>query len=53
MFLLWGVRGQRIIVDPRSQLVIVNAAVHQQAIDLRALEEMWAVSWAFVKRFGG
>jgi CubicO group peptidase (beta-lactamase class C family) len=53
MFLLWGVRGQRIIVDPRSKLVIVNTAVHQQAIDLRALEEMWAVWWAFVKRFGG
>jgi CubicO group peptidase (beta-lactamase class C family) len=53
MFLLWGVRGQRIIVDPRSKLIIVNSAVHQQAIDLRALEEMWAVWWAFVKRFGG
>ena len=53
MFLLWGVRGQRIIVDPRSTLVIVNTAVHQQAIDLRALEEMWSFWWAFVKRFGG
>jgi CubicO group peptidase (beta-lactamase class C family) len=53
MFLLWGIRGQRIIVDPRSRLVIVNTAVHQQAIDLRALEEMWSFWWAFVKRFGG
>ena len=53
MFLLWGIRGQRIIVDPRSRLVIVNTAVHQQATDLRALEEMWSFWWAFVKRFGG
>ena len=52
MFLLWGVRGQRLIVDPRSELVIVNTAVHEQAFDLRALEEMWSVWWAFVKRFG-
>jgi CubicO group peptidase (beta-lactamase class C family) len=26
---------------------------YQQPIDLRALKEMWAVWWAFVKRFGG
>ena len=53
MFILWGVRGQRIFVDPRSKLVMVNTSVHEQPMDIPALEEMWAVWWAFVKRFGG
>ena len=53
MFILWGVRGQRIFVDPRSKLVIVNTSVHEQPMDIPELEEMWAVWWAFVKRFGG
>jgi len=52
MFLLWGVRGQRIMVDPRSKLIMVNTSVHEQPMDIPALEEMWAVWWAFVKRFG-
>jgi hypothetical protein len=40
MFLLWGVRGQRIIVDPQSKLVMVNTAVHKRALDIPPLREM-------------
>jgi len=34
MFMLWGVRGQRIFVDPRSKLVMVNTSVHEQPMDI-------------------
>ena len=33
MFLFSGIRGQRIYVDPRSKLVMVNTAVHKRPID--------------------
>lgn len=42
MFLLGGVRGQRIIVDPQSKRVMVNTAVHTLPVDLRPLREMGA-----------
>jgi CubicO group peptidase (beta-lactamase class C family) len=53
MFLLWGVRGQRIIVDPQSKLVMVNTAVHRQAIDVGPLREMGAFWRALVEQLGG
>jgi CubicO group peptidase (beta-lactamase class C family) len=53
MFLLWGVRGQRIIVDPQSKLVMVNTAVHKQPIDLPPLREMGALWSALVRQLGG
>ena len=36
MFLFWGVRGQRIYVDPQSKLVMVNTAVHRLSVDVAA-----------------
>jgi CubicO group peptidase (beta-lactamase class C family) len=32
-FMLWGAHGQRIYVDPRSKLVMVNTAVHKLGFD--------------------
>jgi CubicO group peptidase (beta-lactamase class C family) len=52
-FLLWGVRGQRIIVDPQSKLVMVNTAVHKQAVDPGPLREMVALWSALVRQLGG
>ena len=53
MFLLWGVRGQRIIVDPESKLVMVNTAVHRLAVDPIPLREMGALFLALVRELGG
>ncbi len=53
MFLLWGVRGQRIYVDPRSKLVMVNTAVHKLSVDLAALRETDALWTALVSQLGG
>ena len=47
LFLLWGVRGQRIYVDPRSRLVMVHTAVHSESVDTDALREADAL-WAGV-----
>jgi CubicO group peptidase (beta-lactamase class C family) len=52
MFLLWGVRGQRIIVDPASKLVMVNTAVHKRAVDVGPLREMEALWSAVVRQLG-
>ena len=49
MFLLWGVRGQRIFVDPEKGLVIVNTAVHTLPFDLPPLEEMAELWFAVVR----
>ena len=49
----WGVRGQRIIVDPQSKLVMVNTAVHRQAVDVGPLREMGALWRALVEQLGG
>jgi len=43
-FSLWGVRGQRIFVDPWSKLVMVKTAVHAQPSDPRPTlegEALW------------
>ena len=52
MFLFWGVRGQRIYVDPQSKLVMVNTAVHKQSVDVSALREMDALWTALVRQLG-
>jgi hypothetical protein len=52
MFMLWGAQGQRIYVDPRSQLVMVNTAV-QDAYDPPALQEMNVLWSAVVRHLGG
>jgi CubicO group peptidase (beta-lactamase class C family) len=51
-FMLWGAQGQRIYVDPRSKLVMVNTAV-QDGFDPPALQEMGALWSALVRQFGG
>jgi CubicO group peptidase (beta-lactamase class C family) len=53
MFMLWGVRGQRIYVDPQSRLVMVNTAVHKQSVDGAALREMDVFWAAVVSQLGG
>jgi CubicO group peptidase (beta-lactamase class C family) len=53
MFILWGVRGQRIFVDPDNKLVMVNTAVHKLPIDLPPLEEGAALWFALVRQLGG
>jgi CubicO group peptidase (beta-lactamase class C family) len=52
MFMLWGAQGQRIYVDPRSKLVMVNTAV-QEVFDPPALQEMNALWSALVRQLGG
>jgi len=51
MFLLWGVRGQRIFVHPEYKLVMVNTSVQKTSHDLPALEEMAALWFAAVRWF--
>jgi hypothetical protein len=53
MFMFWGVRGQRIYVDPQSKLVMVNTAVHKLSVDVAALREMDALWSALVRQLGG
>jgi CubicO group peptidase (beta-lactamase class C family) len=52
MFLLWGVHGQRIIVDLQSELVMVNTAIHKRAVDPGPLREMGGLWWALVRQLG-
>jgi CubicO group peptidase (beta-lactamase class C family) len=52
MFMFWGIRGQRIFVDPRSRLVMVNTAVHKLPVDLAPLQEMGALWSALVRQLG-
>jgi CubicO group peptidase (beta-lactamase class C family) len=52
MFLFAGIRGQRIYVDPKSKLVMVNTAVHKQPIDLPPLRETGALWTAVVSQLG-
>ena len=51
MFMLWGAHGQRIYVDPRSKLIMVNTAVHE-GVDRPALQEMNALWAALVRQLG-
>ena len=53
MFMFWGVRGQRIYVDPRSKLVMVNTSVHPKSVDGTALQEMHTLWLALVRELGG
>jgi CubicO group peptidase (beta-lactamase class C family) len=52
MFVFWGVRGQRIYVDPQSKLVMVNTAVHKQSVDLAAIRRMDALWSSLVRQLG-
>jgi CubicO group peptidase (beta-lactamase class C family) len=52
MFMLWGAQGQRIYVDPRSKLVMVNTAVQEGYAPL-ALQETGALWSALVRQLGG
>jgi CubicO group peptidase (beta-lactamase class C family) len=53
MFMLVGANGQRIYVDPRSKLVMVNTAVHKLGPGLSPLQEMGALWSALVRQLGG
>jgi CubicO group peptidase (beta-lactamase class C family) len=53
MFMFWGVRGQRIYVDPRSKLVMVNTGAHRQSVDVGPLRQMDALWAAVVGQLGG
>jgi CubicO group peptidase (beta-lactamase class C family) len=50
-FVLRGIRGQMIFVDPSSKLVMVHTAVRKNTVD-SAYAETGAVWWAVVQRFG-
>jgi CubicO group peptidase (beta-lactamase class C family) len=52
MFFFWGVRGQRIFVDPQSKLVMVNTAVHKLPVDVPRLQETDALWSALVRQLG-
>jgi len=52
-FMLWGAHGQRIYVDPRSKLVMVNTAVHRLGFDPPPLQEMGALWSVLVHQLGG
>jgi CubicO group peptidase (beta-lactamase class C family) len=51
-FMLWGAHGQRIYVDPRSKLVMVNTAVSRPGLDLFSVQEMGALWTALVRQLG-
>ena len=52
MFAFMGVRGQRIYVDSKSKLVMVNTAVHKQPVDLLPARETGALWTALVRQLG-
>jgi hypothetical protein len=52
MFAFMGVRGQRIYVDSKSKLVMVNTAVHKQPVDLPPARETGALWTALVRQLG-
>ena len=53
IFSFRGVRGQLIVVDPQSKLVMVHTAVHRQAVDLPHQREAGAFWAALVRQLGG
>ena len=53
MFMFWGVRGQRIYVDPRRKVVMVNTGAHRQSVDVGPLRQMDALWAAVVSQLGG
>ena len=52
MFVLRGIRGQAIYVDPASRLVMVNTAVQRKARDLESIREANALWRNLVKQLG-
>jgi CubicO group peptidase (beta-lactamase class C family) len=52
MFVLRGVRGQAIYVDPAGRLVMVHTAVRQQARDLAGIREENALWRSLVQQLG-
>ena len=50
--MLWGIRGQRIFIDPGNQLVMVNTAVHKVPVDVPPLLESGALWVGLVRQFG-
>jgi CubicO group peptidase (beta-lactamase class C family) len=52
MFMLWGIRGQRIFVDPESKLVMANTAVHKLPVYLAPLLESGALWFGLVRQLG-
>jgi CubicO group peptidase (beta-lactamase class C family) len=53
MFMLVGGNGQRIYVDPRSKLVMVNTAVNKLGLRYPQRQEMGALWSALVRQLGG
>jgi CubicO group peptidase (beta-lactamase class C family) len=51
-FALLGIRGQMILVDPASKLVMVHTAVRQKPSDRASNAETVALWLAVVERFG-
>ncbi|MGC2659464.1 MAG: serine hydrolase, partial [Bryobacteraceae bacterium] len=52
MFALLGANGQRIFVDPKSKLIMVQTAVEDEEIDLKADAETIGLWLSLVHRFG-
>ncbi len=52
MFAALGVRGQAIMVDPKSKLVVVHTAVHAQMRDTEARARQFALWQHLVARLG-
>ncbi len=52
-FMLQGGNGQRIYVDPRSKLVMVNTAVQRPDLRYPQLQEMGALWAAVLRQLGG
>jgi CubicO group peptidase (beta-lactamase class C family) len=52
MFVLRGIRGQAIYVDPASRLVMVHTAVRRQARDLAGIRETNALWRSIVQQLG-
>ena len=50
MFMLVGANGQRIYVDSRSKLVMVNTGVHEPGLTLQEMGTLWS---ALVRQLGG
>lgn len=52
MFVLRGIRGKAIYVDPASRLVMVHTAVQRQARDIAGIREMNAFWRSLVQQLG-
>ena len=52
MFVLRGIRGQAIYVDPASRLVMVHTAVQRQPRDMAGIREMTALWRGLLQQLG-